>query len=109
MDLGRKDEDEGEGEVKFFWQSTYYNYLQVCAKHGTFTITDPVQLVWIKIAENKAILEPRSDRILSSRASIAIDYKRNIRSLPLVVKWFFDRPKPSPNSNYRREEFDSPY
>ncbi len=106
MDLDRKDEDEGE--VNFFWQSTYYDYLQVCAKQGTFTITEPVQLAWIAIAENRAVLEPRNDRILSSRGSIAIHYKRNTHSLALMVKWFFDRPKPSPNSNYRREEFDSP-
>ena len=28
-------------EVNFFWQRTYYDYLAVCAKHGTFTMADP--------------------------------------------------------------------
>ena len=80
LEVSRKD------EVNFFWQQSYYNYLQKCAKHGTFSITDPVQLAWISIAQNTAVLEPRVDRILTGRASIAIDYRLSTRNLPLLIK-----------------------
>ena len=99
---GRKD------ELNFFWQKTYYDYLAVCAKKGTFAITDQAQLAWINLKENTAVLDPHIDRILTSRAVIEINYKSNIRSLPLSVKWFFDVPKHA-SAGYRYAEFDYHY
>ena len=103
MAPGRKD------EVNFFWQRTYYDYLGACAQHGTFATTDQAQLAWIALAENVAVLAPRKDRILTSKAAIHIDYKGSVRDLPLEIKHFFDVPKHSAEDYYRNIQFDSPF
>ena len=47
-------------EVKFYWQNSYRDYLDICAAVGLFHVDVPLEIDWIEVAKNRveAVFHP---------------------------------------------------